>query len=306
MDRGILTTLFLVSLMMGAFVVWRSTLFPELSALSAGFSIFPHPRWQRRRWDFVFWPTFAVAVALATGALGADRLLSAEVVLAVVLTGLVVFHSPAIPALSAGLLVPVLHMASTTYLLAVLIFSLLLLLIVRFWSSPESHLLDSEVALRTSWSVVAYGGLAALWVAIAFGIHQPFLAIPPLFVASYEQAVRPKGYHDTLMRIGLLVLGATIGAGLQLVSPWVVVPEMVAVSVVIGMLRWLHLPFLPMLPLTLLPAVIAKSALPHYVIAVGVASGVLMTSGWFIGKRLGSASLTSCTLIDSCKMEESL
>lgn len=295
MTRRFLATLFLISLMLLAYGRWHTALFPELSALASGLLIFEIPQWQRRRWDFVLWPTVAVAVAIATHDVGGNFLISAVAVLVVVLLALRISWSPAIPALSAGLLSVVLHVYSGIYLLSVLVFTVLLVLALSYapgfigvsWTRRDLPPPPKTPPLLRR--VVAFGALAVLWLVLVFAVHHPLLATPPLFVAAYEQATQSHPYSQTLQHIGLLILGAMLGAGLNMLVPGDIWPSMLAVVLAIGILIGIQMPFVPMLPLTLLPVIIPANSLPQYVMFVAVAAISLLTAAFFLGRRFSDS-----------------
>lgn len=261
---------------------WHSAMFPEFAALSTGFILVRPKAWMQRTWDFALWPTIGAALALGIHHWLSSYALTAAIVFPVMLMALTVTNSPAIPALSVGLLVSILKVDSISYLISVLIFSTGLVFFAARPSPKHPPMGVFRLKSLTSWPLSIYGATMTAWIVGAFALHKPFLATPPLFVAAYDQLINPRPYRDTLRDSLFLALSAGIGAGVRVLMPLPIIPDMIALTMVLTLLIRTGRLLLPVLPLAILPSLMLGHQLGPYVLEVSIAAPALLTVGWTI------------------------
>lgn len=275
---------------------WHSAMFPEFAALSTGVLLVQPRAWMQRAWDFALWPTIGAALALGIHHWLASYALTAAIVFPVMLVGLTVTNSPAIPALSVGLLVSILKIDSVIYLISVGIFSTGLVFFAPRHPAKRTPIGAAfQLKSLASWPWLIYGATMTAWIASALALHKPFLATPPLFVAAYDQLINPQPYRNALRDSLLLALSAGLGAGVQELIPLPIVPEMIALTMALALLIRTGRFLLPVLPLTILPSLMLNHQLGPYVLEVSIAGPTLLTIAWAI-RRITQSSSTSSAI----------
>lgn len=267
-------------------------IFPELGAISMGSWCLRLESWRRHRWHLFWFPSAAAVLGVGlvrwTGWSRApeEALVGTSTVLALWAMG-----SPAIPALSAGLLPVVLRISTWLYPLVV-IASTALVAGVPVLCTPRST--RRRLAARRSanhrpeqqWSLeLSLELLVIFWIelGIAHGSGMPLLALPPLFVAAHgelSRRIREQPSLGEVLRRGgrnvvLLSLAAGIGVSARVALGDRAGGALVAFLLVAALVIWRQIRLEPMLPLALIPALLPASHLVVFLWAVPTEAAIL-------------------------------
>ena len=208
--RGLLV-LVAVALMIAIATIFNQAvmLVPEVGAVSTGLLFFRISAWRKGPLPFYL----LICGAAFLGVEVARYLpigLTAQIIvtLSSILAAVLFFRVPAYPALSAGLLPVYLHLTSPLYVVAVVCFmglpTLYVLVVERSGLGPGPKVV---VTLRTTVIIACSLGLMilALWLA-----RSPLAVLPPLFVASVENANTSEPRSIRRLSLTALVLLASI------------------------------------------------------------------------------------------------
>lgn len=161
---------------------------------------------------------------------------------------LAVLTSPAIPAISAGLLPVYLHITSPWYVVAVAVaMAPAAILTARTVGAPRRRLrLSGADALRI--------GATTSMLLVAATLVNSFAALPPLFVAAAETALAPREprWPEVPARAGTLVSGFAVAVVLRSALPAPLVGTL-AVAVALAIATWLGVRLPPALAYALVP-----------------------------------------------------
>jgi hypothetical protein len=159
---------------------------------------------------------------------------------------LAVLTSPAIPAISAGLLPVYLHITSPWYVVAVAAaMAPAAILTARTVGAPRRRLSGAD-ALRI--------GATTSMLLVAATLVNSFAALPPLFVAAAETALAPREprWPEVPARAGTLVSGFAVAVVLRSALPAPLVGTL-AVAVALAIATWLGVRLPPALAYALVP-----------------------------------------------------
>lgn len=250
----------------------RVMVVPEVGAVSAGLLFFRINAWREGPLPFYLVICGAAFLGVEVARyLPIDLYLQIIVTLAAILAAVLVFRVPAYPALSAGLLPVYLHLTSPLYVIAVAAFMGLPTLYVLIVERPGLGS-GTKVAVTLPKTVIIVCSLAlmilALWI-----VRSPIAVLPPLFVATFENANAPE--RRSIRRLSLttvMLLAAielTILLYVNLNVDWVV---MITVAFVLLVVSKLNLESPPILALSIIPLVFNHQTdlRISYLIVIGV------------------------------------
>ncbi|WP_298347746.1 hypothetical protein [Ferrimicrobium sp.] len=263
-----------------AFMVSAVTIFhqqtmvvPEVGAVSTGLIFFRIDEW--RRGPIPFYLVICGAAFLGveiTRYLPLNLIAQIVITLAVILGAVLFFRVPAYPALSAGLLPVYLHLISPLYVLAVIIFMGIPILFIVITERPGLGP-SSPIPVNLRSTIIIVGSLGVMVLAVWI-VHSPLAVLPPLFVATVENANAPKGRGvRQLTWTALAILGAielTILLFINLNSNFVVLITL-TLALILVTKREIESP--PILALAIIPIVFghATDLRITYLIVIGVA-----------------------------------
>jgi hypothetical protein len=247
-------------------------LVPEVGAVSTGLLFFRISAWREGPLPFYLLICGAAFLGVeVTRYLPVSLTVQIIVALASILAAILFFRVPAYPALSAGLLPVYLHLTSPLYVVAVVGFmglpTLYVLIVERPGLGPGPKVV---VTLRATVIIVCSLGLMvlALWL-----VRSPLAVLPPLFVASVENAntSEPRGIRR--LSLTALVLVAAIELSILLYLN-LNVDLVVVITVFIALLvaSKLNLESPPILALAIIPIVFdhPTDLRVSYLIVIGV------------------------------------
>ncbi|KJE75538.1 hypothetical protein [Ferrimicrobium acidiphilum] len=285
--RGLLV-LVAVALMIAIATIFNQAvmLVPEVGAVSTGLLFFRISAWRKGPLPFYL----LICGAAFLGVEVARYLpigLTAQIIvtLSSILAAVLFFRVPAYPALSAGLLPVYLHLTSPLYVVAVVCFmglpTLYVLVVERSGLGPGPKVV---VTLRTTVIIACSLGLMilALWLA-----RSPLAVLPPLFVASVENANTSEPRSIRRLSLTALVLLASIELSILLylnlnVDLVVVITVLIALLVV----SKLNLESPPILALAIIPIVFdhPTDLRVSYLIVIGIVLSQIapVTVAWVI------------------------
>jgi len=260
-------------------------IFPELGAISIGLWCFRIPTWQHHHWH-LFW--FPSAAAMAGVALrrwsGWSRGPEEMVIGTVVVVVLAAFDSPAAPALSAGMLPVVLGVSSLLYPLTVVLSTALVVGVSALVSRPadREHHDDAHRARTTTrrtwlWPMAGWY-LVIVWivVGVAAVTKVPLLAVPPLFVAAFDQlgsrvrgrTGRQRALASAVRQMVLVETAAALAVGAGVACGSRVDGALFALVVMAVFAVWQRIELMPLFPLCILPVLLPAGQLGTYLWAV--------------------------------------
>lgn len=246
---------------------------PEVGAVSTGLIFFRIDEW--RRGPIPFYLVICGAAFLGVEVaryLPLDLIAQIVITLAVILGAVLFFRVPAYPALSAGLLPVYLHLISPLYVLAVIIFMGLPTLFVVITERPGLGP-SSPIPVNLRSTIIIVGSLGVMVLAVWI-VHSPLAVLPPLFVATVENANAPKARGARqLTWTALAILGAielTIFLFVNLNSNFVV---LITLAFALVLVTKLGIESPPILALAIIPLVFshATDLRISYLIVIGVA-----------------------------------
>jgi|GEM_PF-2070310 len=264
-----------VAIMAGVVTIFHEPVMivPEVGAVSAGLLFFRINAWREGPLPF-----YLVICGAAFLGVEIARYLSLTLVeqiilaLAIILAAVLFFRVPAYPALSAGLLPVYLHLISPFYVVAVVI----------FMGIPTGFILITErpgigpgpkipISPRTVGIIV---GALALMVIAAWLTRSPIAVLPPLFVATVENANAPTARSARQLSLtALALLGAielTIVLYVNLNAVFVI---LITVALALIVIAKFELESPPILALAIIPTVFTHGTdlRISYLILIGIA-----------------------------------
>lgn len=275
-------------------------IFPESAALAVGAWCFRLPAWQRHPWQLFFLPSMTATMGVVVMRWsGWSRGPEEAVIATVAVLGLAAMDSPVAPALSAGLLPVVLGISSWLYVLTVVLSTALVAGVVMWRSrtarrsQPPAHPDDQVVADRAGgrgprqhwpWPMTGWF-LVVVWsgIALAAVTGVPLLALPPLFVAGFDQVrMRVREHRSWRRSMGraardvlLLEIAAALAVGAQVALGSPTAGAVVGLVVVAALAVWWQVELLPLFPVAVLPALLPGDRLGVYLWAVPAEAALL-------------------------------
>jgi len=267
-------------------------IFPELGAISVGSWCLRLKAWRRHRWHLFWFPSAAAALGVSVVRWsGWPRAPEEALVATLTVLALMAMDSPAVPAVSAGLLPVVLGVSTWLYPLTVVASTALVagipVLVAR--AAARRHLAarrSTEESSEQHWPLqISVWFLVILWIelGVADASGVPLLALPPLFVAAYgqlrrrlrERSTRGEALSRGSRNVVILTAAAGLGVSARIVLPGRFSGALVAFLLVAAFVVWRKIKLEPMLPLALIPALLPAGHLVVYVWAVPVEAGLL-------------------------------
>jgi len=266
--------------------------FPELGAISVGSWCLRRPAWRRHRWQLFWYPSATALLGVGVERWSGWSRAPAELVVGTLsVLVLAALDSPAVPALSAGLLPIVLGVTSLLYPLTVLV-STAVVAGLPLLATPAGIRRRRRArrravpATRQHWPrPVVVWFLLVFWaeVAVAAASGVPLLALPPIFVAAHGLlAARVRGAAARCAdarRAAVATVELGLAAGVAVAARGLLeqrfVAAVVAFVLVAAFVVWRRISLEPMLPLALLPALLPASHLLTYLWAVPAEASLL-------------------------------
>lgn len=275
-------------------------IFPELAALAVGAWCFRLPAWQRHPWQLFFLPSAIATMGIAIQRWsGWSRAPEEAVIGTVAVLALAAIDSAVAPALSAGLLPVVLGISSWLYPLTVVLSTALVAGLVM-WKNRSARrsrppaLPDRQDEPRCSdgattrqywpWPMAGWF-LLAVWAAITLSAVTgvPLLALPPLFVAAFDQVRirvlerRPwwRSIERAARDVVLLEIAAALAVGARVGLGGPTEGAVVGFVVVAALALWWRVELLPLFPVAILPALLPSAQLGVYLWAVPAEAALL-------------------------------
>ncbi len=213
----------------------REIVLPEIAAMAIALWVYREQSWMRHPEKIFLWPSATALLGFGINLLAIPLALK----LVLVLAGMVLFfwlcrYSLA-PALATGFLPVVTNATEPSFIAAIMLTSLLLMLAVvlaRLRTSAE-RTAPIQVRLMAVYAAIV---LAGIGIAGALG-HIHFAVLPPVAVVVYESLhMKMYGWRMLLKQTAVLTLSAAIGVALfLLIDHWV------AVAILDMALMWLLL-----------------------------------------------------------------
>lgn len=242
---------------------------PEAAAVSAGMLVWELPLFTHRPLA-----TVALIDLAAFGGVQVARYVSLPepaliaLVTVAILGAFVLFDLPALPALSAGLLPIYLHIVVAAYVVAVALTMVPVALVAeRRHRANRRHFGTHELAQIAPASAVA----------VLLASLNPFLMLPPLYVATTEAALgaRPPAGQEATRRSVALATGFAGAIVLHLVAPpLVVAPVAVALAAFVSSQLGVSLP--PAIAFSLVPLLFPVT--DSTLLALGGLVGIVATA----------------------------
>lgn len=274
--------------------------FPELAALTFGAWCFRLPAWHRSPWQLFWLPSAMATVGVSIQRWsGWSRGPEEAAIGTFAVLALAALDSPVVPALSAGLLPVVLGVSSWLYPLTVALSTALVAGVVMWQHRPATP--SRPPAIRRRRHVARHPGvtrarqhwpwqmtgwfLLVLWAAVTVAAVTgiPLLALPPLFVAAYDQirnrADERRSWRRSVERalrdVLLLGIAAGVAVGARVGLGNRVEGAVAAIVVVAAFAVWRRIELLPLFPIAILPALLPANQLSTYLWTVPAEAALL-------------------------------
>lgn len=201
----------------------REIILPEIAAMAIAMWAYREPGWIRQPSTIFLAPSITAILGFAVNHLTIGYLEKVIITLVLIMLFFRLFKSSLAPAIATGLLPLVMNANEWTFIISVIVLTLILMLGVLLFGLHKG--LDQKVKTEYKYMLV-FLVLNLLWIGLCWLFGYPRLAvIPPILVVVYETLQKPMYNEKMAFKQGLvLTISATVGTLLYLaIDSWILV-----------------------------------------------------------------------------------
>lgn len=254
----------LILLMVTAAVLFddREVILPEIAAMAIAMWVYREVGWIRQPSKIFLAPSITATIGFAVNQLPIDYVGKVILTLVLLMLFLRIIQSNLAPSIATGLLPLVMNANEWTFILSVIVFTLILMLGVLVFGLNKG--LEKKVNIQYKY-MLAFLVLNFVWIGLCWIAGYPKLAvIPPILVVVYEVLQKPMYNGKVAFKQGLvLTVSASVGSLLYFViDSWILV-TLLAMLLMLVLLRivGINMPAVyafPLLPFVFPEEIIAK------------------------------------------------
>lgn len=213
-----------IAAMVAAASFWnnREIILPEIAAMAVALWVYREQNWMRHPEKVFLWPTATALLGYGINLLAIPFIAKLVLVLAGMLLFFLLFRYSLAPALATGFLPVVTNATSLSFIAAVLVSSLALMLVVVLARLRTD---TDRTALVQPRLMAVYAAIHLAWIGAAALAGQVHLAVlPPVTVVVYESLhMKMYSWRMLFKQTAVLTLSAATGVLLStLIDHWVV------------------------------------------------------------------------------------
>lgn len=273
---------FVLVLLMVASAVWlddREVILPEIAAMAVGMWVYREPGWIKQPFKIFIAPSLTAVIGFAVNQLNMAYVGKVILTLALIMFVLSLIRTSLAPSIATGLLPLVINATEWTFILSVVVLTLVLMLGVLAVGIHKG--LEQKVQVNIKYMII-YVLLNIIWISLVWIAGYPQLAvIPPILVVVYEVLQKPMYNGKMAFKQGLvLTVSATVGSLLYFfIDSWVLA-TLLAMILMLVLLRIVGIRMPAVFAFPLLPFIFPEEIVPRLPI------GALVASVFFFGSLL--------------------
>lgn len=249
----------------------REVILPEIAAMAIAMWVYREAGWIRQPSKIFLAPSITAAIGFAVNQLPIAYVGKVILTLVLLMLFLRIIQSNLAPSIATGLLPLVMNATEWTFILSVIVFTLILMLGVLVFGLNKG--LEKKVNIEYKYMLV-FLVLNFVWIGLCWIAGYPQLAvIPPILVVVYEVLQKPMYNGKMAFKQGLvLTLSATVGSLLYFaIDSWILV-TLLAMLLMLVLLRIVGIRMPAVYAFPLLPFVFPEEIIARLPIGALVAS----------------------------------